>query len=66
MKGPQVFVGRADKLRGVPYDENIRMVDHRDSSAPLQGGWCFVQDPGFVVFQRARRSTRSTRPTATT
>lgn len=50
MKGPQVFVGRADKLRGVPYDENIRMVDHRDFFSSASGRLVFVQDPGLVVF----------------
>jgi hypothetical protein len=50
MKGPQVFVGRADALRGVPYDENIRMVDHRDFFSSAAGRLVFVQDPGLVVF----------------
>jgi beta-1,4-N-acetylgalactosaminyltransferase 2 len=50
MKGPQVFVGRADALRQVPYDENIRMVDHRDFFSSAAGRLVFVQDPGLVVF----------------
>jgi beta-1,4-N-acetylgalactosaminyltransferase 2 len=50
MKGPQVFVGRTDRLRQVPYDEQIRMVDHRDFFSSAAGRLVFVQDPGLVVF----------------
>ena len=50
IKGPQVFVARADRLRAVPYDERIRMVDHRDFFSSAAGRLVFVQDPGLVVF----------------
>ena len=50
MKGPQVFVGRTDRLREVPYDEQIRMVDHRDFFSSAAGRLVFVQDPGLLVF----------------
>ncbi len=50
MKGPQVFVGRTDRLREVPYDERIRMVDHRDFFSSASGRLVFVQSPGLVVF----------------
>ncbi len=50
MKGPQVFIGRTDRLREVPYDENIRMVDHRDFFSSASGRLVFVQAPGLVAF----------------
>ncbi len=50
MKGPQVFVGRTDRLREVPYDEHIRMVDHRDFFSSAAGRLVFVQDPEVAVF----------------
>jgi len=50
LKGPQVFVGRTDRLREVPYDEHIRMVDHRDFFSSASGRLVFVQAPGLVLF----------------
>ena len=43
MKGPQVYVARTDRLREVPYDERIRMVDHRDFFSSASGRLVFVQ-----------------------
>jgi hypothetical protein len=50
LRGPQVFVARTEALRSVPYDENIRMVDHRDFFSMASGRLVFVHDPDFVVF----------------
>jgi beta-1,4-N-acetylgalactosaminyltransferase 2 len=49
-KGPQIYVARTEALRGVPYDENIRMVDHRDFFSSASGRLVFVHDPHFVAF----------------
>jgi len=49
-KGPQIYVARTEALRGVPYDENIRMVDHRDFFSSACGRLVFVHDPSFVAF----------------
>ncbi len=50
LKGPQVYVGRTAALRTVPYDERIRMVEHRDFFSMASGRLVFVEDPGFVAF----------------
>jgi hypothetical protein len=50
LKAPQAFVGRTDRLREVPYDENIRMVDHRDFYSSASGRLVFVHAPWLVVF----------------
>ncbi len=50
MKGPQVYVARTERLREVPYDENIRMVDHRDFFSSASGRLVFVSDPQLVAF----------------
>jgi hypothetical protein len=50
LRGPQVFIARTESLRSVPYDENIRMVDHRDFFSMASGRLVFVHDPDFVVF----------------
>ncbi len=50
MKGPQVYVARTDRLREVPYDENIRMVDHRDFFSSASGRLVFVSAPQLVAF----------------
>lgn len=47
--GPTVYVGRTESLLKVPYDERIRMVDHRDFFSRASGTLVFVQDPAFVV-----------------
>ena len=50
MKGPQVYVARTDRLRQVPYDEKIRMVDHRDFFSSASGRLVFVSAPQLVAF----------------
>jgi hypothetical protein len=50
MKGPQVYIARTDRLREVPYDENIRMVDHRDFFTSASGRLVFVSSPQLVAF----------------
>ena len=50
MKGPQVYVARTDRLREVPYDENIRMVDHRDFFSSAAGRLVFVSAPQLAAF----------------
>jgi beta-1,4-N-acetylgalactosaminyltransferase 2 len=50
MKGPQVYVARTAKLRQVPYDENLRMVDHRDFFSRAAGRLVFVSAPQLVAF----------------
>jgi beta-1,4-N-acetylgalactosaminyltransferase 2 len=50
MKGPPVYVARTERLRQVPYDENIRMVDHRDFFSSASGRLVFVSSPHLVVF----------------
>lgn len=50
LKGPQVYVARTERLREVPYDERIRMVDHRDFFSSASGRLVFVSAPGVVVF----------------
>ena len=45
-----MVVGRTDRLREVPYDEHIRMVDHRDFFSSASGRLVFVQAPGLVLF----------------
>ena len=50
MKGPQVYVARTDRLREVPYDENLRMVDHRDFFSSASGRLVFVSAPQLVAF----------------
>lgn len=49
-KGPQIYVARTRALRAVPYDEHIRMVDHRDFFSAASGRLVFVHHPGFVAF----------------
>jgi hypothetical protein len=49
-KAPQTYLARTEALRSVPYDENIRMVDHRDFYSSACGRLVFVQDPGFMAF----------------
>jgi hypothetical protein len=49
-KAPQTYLARTEALRTVLYDENIRMVDHRDFYSSACGRLVFVQDPGFVAF----------------
>lgn len=50
LMGPQVFVARTESLRSVPYDENIRMTEHRDFFSMASGRLVFVQDPRMAVF----------------
>jgi beta-1,4-N-acetylgalactosaminyltransferase 2 len=50
MKGPQVYLARTDRLREVPYDEKVRMVDHRDFFTSASGRLVFVSDPQLVAF----------------
>ena len=50
MKGPQVYVARTERLREVPYDENVRMVDHRDFFSSASGRLVFVSAPQLVAF----------------
>jgi hypothetical protein len=50
LMGPQIFVGRTESLRSVPYDENIRMTEHRDFFSMASGRLVFVQDPAMGVF----------------
>lgn len=49
LMGPPVYVGRTESLLKVPYDERIRMVEHRDFFSMASGTLVFVQDPAFVV-----------------
>lgn len=49
-KGPQVYVGRTESLRQVPYDEHLRMVDHRDFFSAAAGRLVFVQAPWLTVY----------------
>jgi beta-1,4-N-acetylgalactosaminyltransferase 2 len=50
MKGPPVYVARTDRLRRVPYDEHIRMVDHRDFFSSASGRLVFVLSHRLVAF----------------
>jgi beta-1,4-N-acetylgalactosaminyltransferase 2 len=50
MKGPPMYVARTDRLRRVPYDEKIRMVDHRDFFSSASGRLVFVMAPELVAF----------------
>ena len=50
MKGPQVYVARTERLRQVPYDERLRMVDHRDFFSSASGRLVFVSAPHLVAF----------------
>jgi hypothetical protein len=49
-KAPQTYLARTEALRSVRYDENLRMVDHRDFYSAACGRLVFVQDPRFVAF----------------
>lgn len=50
LKGPQVYVARTERLRTVPYDEQVRMVDHRDFFSSASGRLVFVSAPGLLAF----------------
>ena len=50
VKGPPVYVARTARLREVPYDENLRMVDHRDFFSSASGRLVFVCAPTLVAY----------------
>lgn len=50
LKGPQVYLARTERLREVPYDEQLRMVDHKDFFSRACGRLVFVRAPGLVLF----------------
>lgn len=49
-KGPPVYVARTERLREVPYDEHLRMVDHRDFFSAAAGRLVFVIAPSLLAF----------------
>ena len=49
-KGPQVYVARTEALRQVPYDERVRMVDHRDFFSSAAGRLVFVQARWLIAY----------------
>ena len=57
LKGPQVYVARTERLRTVPYDEHVRMVDHRDFFSSASGRLVFVSAPDCWPSTPARPST---------
>ena len=58
-KGPTAYVGRTEALRQVPYDEKIRMVDHRDFFSSAAGRLVFVQARWLVVYHARTPFNRS-------
>jgi glycosyltransferase involved in cell wall biosynthesis len=55
----QVFLGRTEPVRAVGWDENLRMVDHKDFFSRACGHLLVVQDAAVqVLHARAPFSTR--------
>jgi hypothetical protein len=49
-QGSSTYLARTDALRTVRYDENIRMLDHRDFFSLACGRMVFVQATEFTAF----------------
>lgn len=49
-KAPQVYLARTESIRRVKWDENLRMVDHRDFFSRASGELVTVQHDRVVAY----------------
>ncbi|MCT1459815.1 glycosyltransferase [Aestuariimicrobium sp. p3-SID1156] len=50
LKTPQVYLARTESIRRIGWDEQIRMLDHKDFFSRASGELVFVQDEAIMVF----------------